>query len=91
MEDAQIFAFVMFVITGTVAALCVIGVVTAKAVQRLRRNGRAAIAPPANEERLEQIQQSIDAIAIEVERIAEAQRFTAKLLSERGERTPLGR
>jgi len=35
------------------------------------------------DERLEHLQQSVDAIAIEVERIAEAQRFSAKLLSER--------
>jgi hypothetical protein len=34
---------------------------------------------------LEQLQQSVDAIAVEVERIAEAQRFSAKLLAERGE------
>lgn len=30
-----------------------------------------------------------DAVAIEVERIAEAQRFTAKLMSERSERSSL--
>jgi hypothetical protein len=36
---------------------------------------------------LAQLQQSVDAIALEVERIAEAQRFSAKLLAERvGER-----
>jgi hypothetical protein len=35
--------------------------------------------------RLEQLQQSIDAIALEVERIGEAQRFHAKLQSERSE------
>ena len=91
MEDAQVFAFVMFVITGTVAALCVIGVVTAKAVQRMRRNRPGVALPQASDERLEQIQQSIDAVAIEVERIAEAQRFTAKLLAERAERAPLVR
>ena len=34
---------------------------------------------------LEQLQQSIDAIAVEVERIAEAQRFAAKLLAERAD------
>ena len=33
--------------------------------------------------RLERIEQSIDAVALEVERIAEGQRFTTKLLSER--------
>ena len=34
--------------------------------------------------RLERIEQAVDSIAIEVERISEAQRFTTKLLSERG-------
>jgi hypothetical protein len=35
--------------------------------------------------RMEQLQESVDAIAIEVERIGEAQRFTAKLKQERAE------
>lgn len=33
-------------------------------------------------DRMEQLQESVDAIAIEVERIGEAQRFTAKLKQE---------
>ena len=33
--------------------------------------------------RLERIEQAVDAIAIEVERISEGQRFTTKLLTER--------
>ncbi len=37
----------------------------------------------ATEARLERIEQAMDAIAIEVERISENQRFTTKLLSER--------
>lgn len=37
----------------------------------------------ATGERLEQLQQSVDAVAIEVERIGEAQRFAAKLEKER--------
>jgi hypothetical protein len=36
-------------------------------------------------ERLEQLQQSVDAIALEVERIGEAQRFHTKLQSEQKE------
>jgi hypothetical protein len=35
--------------------------------------------------RMEQLQESVDAIAVEVERIGEAQRFTAKLKQERSE------
>lgn len=43
------------------------------------------------EQRFDQLQQSVDAIAVEVERIAEAQRFSAKLLSERSETSALPR
>jgi hypothetical protein len=38
--------------------------------------------PPEVMTRLERMEQSIDAIAVEVERISEGQRFTTKLLSE---------
>jgi hypothetical protein len=34
------------------------------------------------DDRFAQLQQSVDAIAVEVERIAEGQRFSAKLLSD---------
>jgi len=47
-------------------------------------------APLANE-RLDQLQQSVDAVAIEVERIGEAQRFAVKLAAERAEASPLKR
>jgi hypothetical protein len=40
---------------------------------------------------MEQLQQSVDSIAIEVERITEAQRFTAKLMAERAEAPRLPR
>ena len=56
------------------------------------RLGRRSAAPDPStaamaEGRLEQLQQSIDAIAFEVERIGEAQRFHAKLEAERSEPT----
>jgi hypothetical protein len=35
------------------------------------------------EERLERIEQAVDAIALEVERMSEGQRFTTRLLAER--------
>ncbi|HJR62938.1 MAG TPA: hypothetical protein VJ803_04505 [Gemmatimonadaceae bacterium] len=37
------------------------------------------------DERLARIEQAVDAIAIEIERISEGQRFTTKLLAERKE------
>lgn len=42
-----------------------------------------AAAVPDQSPRLEQLQQSVDVIALEVERISEAQRYLAKVLNER--------
>jgi hypothetical protein len=43
---------------------------------------RPGVLDPMAAQRLEQLQQSVDTIAIEVERISESQRFVTKLLSE---------
>jgi hypothetical protein len=51
-----------------------------------RRLDRKAAVPAQNPEmasRLERIEQAVDSIAIEVERISEGQRFTTKMLGER--------
>jgi hypothetical protein len=52
-----------------------------------KRGSRVAMAAPAlpaeSGERLERIEQGMDAIAIEVERVSEGQRFVTRLLSER--------
>ena len=39
--------------------------------------------PPEVTARLDRIEQAVDAVAVEVERISEGQRFTTRLLSER--------
>jgi len=44
--------------------------------------------PPLIEARLARIEQAVDAIALEVERISEGQRFTTKLLSEQSRPVP---
>jgi hypothetical protein len=48
----------------------------------MERDAKTKIAPEVTS-RLERIEQAVDAIAIEVERISEGQRFTTKLLTER--------
>ena len=57
----------------------------AAAVIMLRRSKKPAL-PPAmltqTAERLERLEQSVDTIAIEIERISEGQRFVTRLLSE---------
>jgi hypothetical protein len=45
---------------------------------------RHAVIDQATQQRLEQLQQSVDSIAIEVERISEGQRFVTKLLNGPG-------
>lgn len=42
-------------------------------------------------ERMERMESAIDAIAVQVERVAEGQRYTTKLLSERGDSRGLPR
>jgi hypothetical protein len=51
---------------------------------------RPAIADQATQQRLEQLQHSVDTIAIEVERISEGQRFVTRLLNERERPQALG-
>ena len=49
----------------------------------MERGPREPSVPPDVAARLERMEQAIDSIAIEVERISEGQRFTTKLLAER--------
>jgi hypothetical protein len=59
---------------------------------RLARRGAPADHLPRAElaeQKLEYLQQSVDAMALELERVGEAQRFTDKLRVERGETPPL--
>ena len=70
-------------ITGIIAAtLMVIGLPIARAyARRLESEPRGE--SPEVAARLARMEQAIDAIAVEVERIAEGQRFTSKLLAAR--------
>ncbi len=70
-------------------ALLLVGV-GAYLVWQLASRARGQNLPHAQlaDERLEYLQQSVDAIALEVERIGEAQRFSDKLRTERGETSP---
>ncbi|HEX2716756.1 MAG TPA: hypothetical protein VHM67_03695 [Gemmatimonadaceae bacterium] len=47
------------------------------------RRGSQPAVPRHDDQRLERIESAVDAIALEIERISEAQRFTTRLLAER--------
>ncbi|HEV2641881.1 MAG TPA: hypothetical protein VGT98_04215 [Candidatus Elarobacter sp.] len=79
--DVLSFAQVAAVIVLSVGSLAAIGTLTARALMRTKRD--ALPRGQHDDARLDQIQQSVEAIAVEVERIAEAQRFNARLLAER--------
>ena len=51
--------------------------------KRMEQGGTRERVPTDVSARLERMEQAIDSIAVEVERISEGQRFTTKLLSER--------
>jgi hypothetical protein len=66
-------------------AVIAIGLPLMRAIARRIERG-TPVAPPLPREvsdQLQRISQSVDAIAIEVERISEGQRFTTKMLAER--------
>lgn len=74
----------MMSILGITLVCCVVGLPIARAFGRwLDRRGNAQ---PVNQEvtsRLAAIEQAVESVAVEVERISEGQRFTARVLSER--------
>jgi len=83
MNETLVFAQVMTVIVMSTAAFLAIGLVT----RILWRRG--SLVQPRREahydqERQQRLEMAVDAIAIEVERISEAQRFMVGLLSEPG-------
>ena len=65
------------------AIVIAIGVPLARAYsRRMDSDSRNPLIPSEVTSRLERIEQAVDAVALEVERISEGQRFTTKLLSE---------
>jgi hypothetical protein len=64
-------------------AVIAIGVPIARAfARRMDRKNATAALPADATARLERIEQAVDAIALEVERVSEGQRYSSKILSE---------
>ena len=79
-EGAVIISVAFFIMCAVIA----IGVPIVRAFTR-RMDKRNVTAPSTDAEtrdRLERIEQAVDAIAVEVERISEGQRFTTKIIAE---------
>ena len=66
-----------------IVPITAIGWPLARAYAKRMEYGDTQRVPAEVTSRLERMEQAIDSIAVEVERISEGQRFTTKLLSER--------
>jgi hypothetical protein len=80
----------MMVFIGLMSTLGCITKIILTALNR-RRSVNGVTTPAIDEiaQRLGRMEQAIDATAVEVERISEAQRFTTKLLVEKGHQAPV--
>ena len=72
-------------ILGITLVFCIVGLPIARAFARwIDRRGNTPPAPAREVmTRLEAIEQAVESVAVEVERISEGQRFTTRVLSER--------
>lgn len=77
----ELMGFLFAFASLAVGARIVLPLVRAYAKRVENRDGPRI--PAEVSSRLERMEQAIDSIAVEVERISEAQRFTTKLLSEK--------
>ncbi len=75
------YMFAVFIFVTVLTVITSITRIITKAIEK-----RSSVSPKALagvEERLARIEQAVESIAIEVERVSEGQRFTTRLLSEK--------
>ena len=84
MSEEEVIVAIAGMITSVVIVLGI--PLTIVHARKLWKRDSASAAPSSYQadHRLERIEQAIDAMAVEVERIAEGQRFMTKLLADRG-------
>lgn len=83
----EFFAVIGLFAAPAVVALSVAMYYTRKELSRLR----AESSPRMRDDRMERMEQAVDAIAAEVERLAQQQQFTQRLLADRSERESTSR
>jgi hypothetical protein len=85
MSKYEMVAFIVFVTT----AGATISSIARAYIRRLELKSQPRPTTSlADEERLERIERAVEAVAIEVERISEGQRFTTRLLADRNGSLP---
>jgi hypothetical protein len=69
-------------IVGTIFVLFPLAIAMARNLWRRGSRHAAPARSPESEQRMERLEQAVDAIAIEIERVSEGQRFVTRLLTE---------
>lgn len=80
--DENLAGIVKLAIVGGTITISMLGMAIAQVITARRRRNLPNSAMDRMEERLTRMEQAIDAIATEVERVSESQRFTSRLLVE---------
>ena len=80
--DVLVFAQVMTVIVASVGSFVAIGLF-ARMLWRAGSRVKPGVRTAVDDGRMERLEAAVDAIAIEVERISESQRFAVGLLADR--------
>lgn len=81
--DENIARMAIVAIIGGTIAISMIASAIAKVFSSRRHKDLSESGVARLEQRLERMEQAIDAMATEVERVAEGQRFTSRLLADR--------
>jgi len=81
--DENIARIIIAGVIGVTISISMIAMAVSKMVSSRRRKDLPESTVARLEERLERMEMAIDAMATEVERVAEGQRFTTKLLADR--------
>jgi hypothetical protein len=81
--DVMKFAQMAGIFVATCGSIAVIMFLFFSGIRLLKRMSPKLSAPKADDQRLMRLEQAVDTIAVEVERISESQRFISRLLGER--------
>ena len=83
--DENIARIIIAAVIGVTISVSMIAMAVASIAGKRRRKELPDSSTARLEARLERMEQAIDAMATEVERVADGQRFTTRLLAERQE------
>jgi hypothetical protein len=84
--DENLARMIMVSVIGMTITISTVVMAIARVISSRRRRDISDATIVRLEERLERMEQAIDAMASEVERVAEGQRFTSRLLERQTER-----